>query len=171
MKYLVLLFLLAVPAFSQCTPEPGGGTACAAPLKIIPPAGQSTTGVTEIAPATAAMPCVVGLAAKDKTYALCGANGAVVVDFGDGKGYVSLKGTNGAQGPVGANGAVGLTGAQGPQGIQGPIGNTGASVQGPAGPPGKSGLTCTTANPCTITCTSGVGMPHFKGNKCSITQP
>lgn len=69
--------------------------------------------ILEVTPATSTFPCV-SVAATDKTYAICPQNNAITVDFGDGKGYVSLAGTQGPAGPAGPTG---------PQGPQGPPGN------------------------------------------------
>jgi hypothetical protein len=76
--------------------------------------------IWELNPASTSFPCV-SVAATDKTFALCGQNNAITVDFGDGKGYVNL-GTPGPQGPAGIPGPIGVTGLTGPTGPQGPAG-------------------------------------------------
>lgn len=156
MKYLALLAVFfAAPLFGQCTLSPDGvGTVCTGPLKVTAPVGGSPTGAQEFIPATAQNPCLPGIAVRDGTYAMCGSAGAIVVDFGDGKGYVSMKGdpgpsgqsivgpkgdtgSQGVPGPPGLQGKTGNTGAAGPQGFQGRTGNTGAT--GPQGIPGQKG--------------------------------
>ena len=138
MKTLFVVFL-SVAALGQ-------GTKITSPLNVVTPPGQSPTSHIELTPATTPFPCL-SVASADKTYALCPQNNQITVDFGDGKGYVSLQGATGPQGPPGpigpkgATGATGATGAIGPQGIQGPVGAT-----GPQGPPGTlpASFTCTT---------------------------
>lgn len=191
MKYLALLIFFSVPLFGQCVLSADGGTVCTGPLKVTAPVGGSPTGAQEFIPATAQHPCEPGIAVKDGTYAMCGSAGAIVVDFGDGKGYVSLKGatgTQGAQGPPGVPGPQGFqgrTGNAGPQGNPGPKGDTGAtgaqgpagvsgqSIAGPIGPMGPQGLpgvvpktfTCDTA----IAGKGGTGVPKFSVTQLVLT--
>lgn len=150
-KYLVLLaFWLALPlaAFSQCSAASGGGTQCVAPLSLTVQSGKSPTSTYQITPATSAFPCPPGLAVSTGRYIVCGQNKSVTVDFGDGNGYVSMQGKQGAQGPAGlsgpagAAGSPGATGKQGVQGSQGPQGTPGVDGKdGAQGIPGPAGVT------------------------------
>jgi len=166
MKLAILAIWLALPVvlFSQCSANPSGGTSCVSPIKSVPAAGTSPTTMIEFTPGTSQWPCIAGVAAEDKTYTMCGNANAILVDFGTGNGFVSLKGAQGVQGPPGAQGPTGAQGLIGPTGDVGPPGPAGQSITGPAGPQGPPG----TMNwPLSITCQTatashgGKGVPNF----------
>jgi hypothetical protein len=149
----------------------------------LPVAAQSYPTVLQVTPASASEPCSVGVAAKNGTYAICPQNGAITVDFGDGKGYVAPVGstvtvtigtvttlapgsaatvTNSGtpQAPIlnfgipsGAIGQTGATGKTGPQGVPGVAGPVGAVGQ--QGPIGLTGPAGPPGTlPSTYSCTS-----------------
>lgn len=123
-----------------------GGTKCTAPLKINPPVNGSPTTVEFVTPATTQFPCPLGVA-KPTSWAKCNANKELLVDFGDGRGYISqapIPGPPGATGATGAQGSAGVKGDKGDKGDTGNTGNTGdkgdKGDKGDTGPAGTSGI-------------------------------
>lgn len=144
-------------AFGQCTVNlTTGGTQCQGPLNVLPGVNEGPTSVITLAPATAAAPCDPG--ATPIANNICIQKGQVTVDFGDGKGYVSLKGDKGdkgdpgAQGVPGQNGSNGTNGANGKDGTNGSNGSNGVSPTVAVGtvttlPPGSKATVINTGSP------------------------
>lgn len=152
MKTILITLLLAVSACFAF-----GQTTLNGPVTIVPPKGGSPTFILDLVPAAPNFPCV---AAPAGYYAICGQSNAITVDFGDGKGFVSLKGD------------------KGDPGAQGPQGSPGQSVIGPTGPQGLIGATGPAGTPWSLTgktfsikCAwGGHGVPQFNVMGCTITQ-
>lgn len=129
---------------------------------------QSYPSVVQLAPATAAQPCSVGVAAKNGTIAICPQSGppnSITIDFGDGKGYINpFVAAGAATVSVGktttlAAGVPATVANSGtpqaavfdfgiPQGAKGDPGGI-----GPAGPPGVMSASFTCSGPNTISAT------------------
>lgn len=147
---IVLLFSSAIAAGQNCSSDPSGkGSRCPAPFAVIPSPSDSPTSTWTITPADSQHPCPFG--ATSAAWVICGQNGAITVDFGDGKGYQTMKGGTGDKGDKGDKGdaatiLIGYTSTLAP-GSDATVSNKGDSHNAifdfgiPAGQSGRDGIT------------------------------
>lgn len=192
MKTILITLFFAVSACSAF-----GQTTLNGPVTISPPKGGSPTFILDLVPAAPNFPCI---AAPAGYYAICGQSNAITVDFGDGKGFVSLKGGKGDTGLPGTNGINGANGKDGingtnglpatialgnvttlPAGAQAAVTTSGTAQnavfsfgipQGSQGIQGAPGAAWSpTGKTFSIKCAwGGHGVPQFNVMGCTITQ-